>query len=532
MTRQALTVTPWNGGLNTAQKPSELAPQEYTVLDNVVLDAERNPIPREGIDANWDDTSSGTGILALHDFWFENLGQKDHKLVSVNTDGNIRAYTLAGSTSILDSGSYSLGSTSIADISTFTNRAVIVTEPVAGSTSMMFWDGVKSTVERVVDSSLFTSGDNSPPNCSLLRPHLNRLWTNDLNIKDRINYSETENLFKWQGSGDSGALDIRPGDGDPRGVTAIFPPYKGNILTVAKLTKLYRVDGTTPSTFTVTDLSSGIGCVSHNAVVATEDDIYWVSLRGIHSLRATDKFGDVESAFISAPIQKDFNSRIERSMLDKAQANYLPELNSICFSLADKGSSTNNILYWYHIPTRRWFTWSNVDAQSIAKSNDGARERLYFGRSDGRVAKTQTYVYIDLDTSGVEAGYTTIQTTGRIAPDATLYTDKAFKQFGLLYDETDTHQIEVTVKVDRFDNQSITYTESSDKTKLGLSFILGTDIVGELPDTAPRNNVVDGVGRAFQLTVTQQVNREWVEIQGFFVEWEPGSARQEVINGE
>ena len=388
-----------------------------------------------------------------------------------------------------------------------------------------------ATAGRVIDDDLYDEDDELPPNCNALQEHLGRLFTNDLVRRDRLHYSQTENVFKWGGSGDSGALDIRVGDGDPVGLTAIFPSFKG-ILVVAKLTKLYRIDGTTPETFTTTEISRGIGCVSHKAVVATEDDIFWVSQRGIHSLSATDRFGDVENAYISAPIQKDFNSRVEKSLLSKAQANYLPELNSIVFSFAQKGSSTNNVLYWYHVPTQRWFTWSNIDAQAIAKSNDGARERLYLGRSDGRVAKTQTYVYIDVDTAGSDATYTTTQTSGRIAPDGSLYSEKAFKQLGLLYDDNDTFNITATFRVDRFDAQSASFTEDSSKTVLGTEFILGTSIVGENPDTAPRNTVIDGVGHAFQLTVSQVVDREWIEVQGFYVEWEPAGIRQEHVNGE
>ena len=532
---QAFQVMPWKGGLDLSQRASDISPTDLVTLDNVVIRADGTRTPREGIDAAWDDRSSAsdtTGIVQLHDFWFESLGVKDHKLVAVTGSGSIIAYALSGSSTIISNTTSPLGSTNAADIETFTNRAVIVTTPQAGSTSMYIWNGTDAEVTRVQDDPLFNSANQLPPNCSILRPHLNRLWTNDLERPDRLHYSTTNNVFEWQGSGDSGVLDIDPGDGDPDGITAIFPTFRGELF-VAKKTKLYRISGTTPETFTVQRVSDGIGCESHQAVAAIDtEDVFWVSNRGVHSLATTDRFGDFQSQFISQKIQNAFNDSIEKELLPLCQARYLPEINSVAFSLAEQGSSTNNVLYWYNVQTQQWFTWSNIDAQAIAKSNDGGVERLYFGRSDGRVSKTQTRVYVDVSAAGVDTSYTMTLKTGRIAPDSTLYTRKGFKKFSLIYDPTDTHSITSVFTIDKFSDQAASYSEDSSFIPLGSSFILGTNILGDDPLTGPFTNTIDGYGRGFQLEVVQTVDREWVEIQGFVVEWEGAETTQEFRTGE
>src|SRR5690606_5211037 len=112
------------------------------------------------------------------------------------------------------------------------------------------WDGSG----KIIDLA------GSPPEASFLREYLGRVWCNDKNDKDRLHYSTPGNEEEWGGVGDSGAIDIGIGDGDPEGITNAFV-FKG-VLFVAKRTKLYKILGDTPETFHVVLVSDGIGCVS------------------------------------------------------------------------------------------------------------------------------------------------------------------------------------------------------------------------------------------------------------------------------
>ena len=524
----AFQVFPWKGGLDRSQRASQLKPDNLTRAENIIIDGNSTRVPREGINASFDDRSTDLDkIIHLDDFWFETLGEKDHNIVSITEAGSVYRYNLAGASTDISNSSYTLGPTKTADTETFGNRLVIATRPTTGSTTLFLLEGTDTEITRLQDNALFTDGDPEPPNCSILRTHIGRLWTNDLSNKDRLHYTETGNMFKWQGVGDSGALDIEPGDGDPEGITAIFPTFRGDLI-VAKKTKLYRVTGTTPETFQVQRISNGIGCESHQAVAAVDtNDVLWVSNRGVHSLNATDAFGDFSSKFVSASIQQLFNDDVETQLLPATYARYLPALNSVAFTFSINGSATNSTIFWYNIEYGQWFTWPDIDVSAITRADDGDRDRLYIGRSDGRVAKTQTNIYIDVDTGGNEQPYIMRLTTGRVSVDGTMYTTKSHKKISLLYTANDSHQITASLKIDNHDAQTTTYTTNESFPLLGSSFILATSLLGDRELTGPYTVTQDGFGRAFELDVQQTINREWVEIEGFVVEWEAGDAIQE-----
>ncbi len=60
---------------------------------------------------------------------------------------------------------------------------------------------------------------------------------NDVVDRDRLHYCTTGEPEEWQGTGDSGALDIGWGDGDPEGIIAVSPSFKGRLF-IGKATRL------------------------------------------------------------------------------------------------------------------------------------------------------------------------------------------------------------------------------------------------------------------------------------------------------
>lgn len=404
----------------------------------------------------------------------------------------------------------------------------IVVMAATGSSNVIFyWNGTNATALPLRTNPNYTILDPSPPAASILQVHLGRLFTNDKDNKDRLHYAQTFNHFKWKGIGDSGAIDIGVGDGDPAGITAIFPTFKGELF-IAKKTKLYRMSGQSPETFEVKLVSDSIGCETHAAVASVDtDDIYWISSRGVHSLYATVTFGDFQAKFISFKIQNDFNENWTKTRLDNAQACYLPEINSIAFAVSVSGSANNNI-YLYNIPNQAWYLWPSLDCEALMVATDSDQKRFYLGTATTRLGKTFTGSTYDTNTAGTQVSIPVTLKTGFIFPEDQPSNTYGFKTLGLIHRPVGSQTITVTFQIDGFEAQSLAFVVSTTSDLLGSTFILGQSYLGQSFEMAPHTLPVDGYGRGFQITISQDSTTEIAEIQGFVVEFEDAGDQQEV----
>lgn len=369
------------------------------------------------------------------------------------------------------------------------------------------------------------------PLASVTSTHLSRVWGNDKTNPDRLNYSTTGNTDEWFGRGDSGGLNVGTGDGDPKGITAIFPTFQG-VLFVAKSNKLYRVDGSTPETFIVTLVSSGIGCVSHNSIAPIDqDDMYFVSNRGVHSLETTSQFGDFSSQFLSESIQRTFRDKFVKSRLPYTWGAYLSSINSYALAVTDglTSSNQNQSIWIYNIPLKSWYRWPNVSCQSMIVADDSDKRRLYFGGANGRLAKSFNNTNFDVNSTGSNVSIPYVITTGQVFVDGIPYTEKAFKNFALLFRPTGSYSITVTLTIDNYPAQSLNYSSLGSTDLLGSTFILGSSVLGYTVVTAPYAFTIDGYGRSIQVKIQNNSIDDSVEIFGFVVGWEQLGFKAEVI---
>ena len=521
MRTQLFKMIPWQGGLHTSVEISEVQPNELVQAENILFAESGSRHIREGINQDWDDQSNSTeSIIGLHDFWYGSAS-RTNKRIAVTDGKKVYPYSSSGvrSADIFTGTAWSNSITKVSMV-TFNNTCIIAV------------DG-DSNVMKKYDGTTFADLGGTPPVASICREHLGRLWTNDKTNLDRLHYSTTANAEQWNGSGDSGALDIGVGDGDPDGITAIFPTFKG-ILFVAKRTKLYKVVGYTPEEFQVILVSSGIGCPSHNSIaLIDQDDMFFVSERGVHSIAATDTYGDFQATYLSSPIQKDFNDRATKSRLKYVWGAYASNINSYAIALTDDNySATENKAIWlYNIPLKSWYYWPNISCQSLITASDSDQKRFYIGSNVTRVYKTLTGLRYDQNTSGTDTSIPMRVKTGMIYPDGNPYTMKAFRKFCLFYKPRGTHTITVSLKVDNHAAQSLSFSDTSGADTLGVSFTLGTSTLGSQSVPGAYTFPIEGYGRGIQITITQTgvLSQADVDIQGFAIEWEPAEAQQLVI---
>jgi hypothetical protein len=537
MPTKSLRIMPWSQGLNTTADASMLAPGELTQADHIVMGTRLSKRKRDGINHGWDSLSTGSlSVLRVHDFWYGTTS-RTQTLVGVYSDKSFKKIGITDGTvtALTDAGTAWTGT--ITNVSTCTyNNLCIMASDVDGN-----------VLKKYAGSGNVEDLDGTPPVASILREFQGRLFTNDKTNLDRLHFSPVHDHTQWNGAGDSGAIDIGIGDGDPNGITGIFPSFKGDMF-IAKLTKLYRMrtfNSNDPADWVIDLVSSGIGCVSHNSIVAIEqDDVFWASERGIHSLSAVQAYGDFEATFISAKIQKTYNEDIARGRLKYIQGAYDSTINSVAFTFTDNTvanvdavnsatlygtaltTASNNSLYLYNIGTKQWYRWPGTSCQSIVAARDSSdnKIRFFLGTKFSRISRTKTGAVYDITHADVNKSIIPIVKTGFIFPDVDPYNRIALKRVVLYYKPEGTHNVVVNV---RLDNQSLStknslsFQATTSSGLLGTTFILGVTELGYESILGPYHRVVSGVGRGIQVEITNTGINEVFEIQGLGFEFEP-----------
>lgn len=362
--------------------------------------------------------------------------------------------------------------------------------------------------------------------------HNGAAWINDKTENERLHYSATYDFDKWNGYDDSGVLNIGYGDGDPDGINAIYPPFKGTLF-ITKRNSIYRVDGVSAESYQINAISSsaGVGGVGHQAVASVDlDDVLYMSYKGTHSLAAVAAYGDFNSTFTSEKIQNAFKEWTS-NRLKFTSAKYIPTLNSVFWSVASGNYDDDNqdVLYVYNTKFKEWHTWPNIQAKSLGSFDDSGTQKLLMGRYDGRIDEAQIGDYVDHTTSAIQ--YTV--KSGTIYVDGNPNTMKAYKKLGFIFRPKGDYTFTATVKIDNFSQQAIAFSQVSGGARLGEDFILGESLLASANVLAPHMLPIDGIGRGLTIKIDNNGSNQQVEIYGLVIEWEnAGDAQENIGTGD
>jgi hypothetical protein len=402
------------------------------------------------------------------------------------------------------------------------NEVLIVAQSRTGNTPIKYKPVPTGT--GVGDDNDWVNLGGSPPDFSICSIHLNRVWTNDKTNKDRLHYSATANAEKWQGADDSGALDIRPGDGDPSGITGIFP-FKGRLF-VAKQKRFYQVVGDSPENFQVLDVSSGIGVVNQAAVASIDqDDVLFMSERGIHSVGTTASYGDFAGQYLSNKIQPSFDGWT-KARLEYSQALYIPFLSSVAFSISEDSSSVQDKIWLFNTLNKEWYEWPDIQATAMCVVNVNSKPTLYMATSGGRIVTAQNSTYEDYETDAINYNIK----SGTIYPDNSPMTLKAFKRITIFFRPYASYSFTVKAKIDLYAEQQLTFSGTSSGDVLGTTFILGQSLLGTSTRFSAYTLPIDGIGNGITLEILQTGIAEQGDIYGYAIEWEPVGIPQETLS--
>ena len=388
---QAFSITaPGFYGLNTQDSSLDLASGFALIANNCVIDQ----YGRIGARKGWTKVNSSTNSdLSTNDI--ASIGEvvtADATSYTIMA-GNNKLYKL--STTTLVTLTYGGGGT--APTITASNWQMVSLAGAlylfqTGHDPLVFDPSLSTTTFRRISELTGYAGTAQLANTALSA--YGRLWTADTATdKLTVQWCDTKLANKWN-TGTAGTLDtttVWPRGGD---VIVALGAHNGFLFIFGKNNILVYQGATTPSTMTLQDVITGIGCVARDSVAYTGTDLIFLSSTGVRSALRTIQEKSMPLRDLSKNVRNDLISAVAgetlstiKSVYNSKEAFYLltlPVLKSVyCFDM--KGTLQDG--------AARVTSWDSMEPKALLTKQDGT---LYIGKG-GYLA---TYSgYLDNDTT-------------------------------------------------------------------------------------------------------------------------------------
>lgn len=483
--------------------------------ENCLYELDGAPRKMEGMDKNYAAAlESGADISGVFDCWFTGTAGSpaQHRIMHIGT--KIKKDDADDSFTDLFTG---LTAGSLPDYTMMEDLLIMSNEDEVPKS----WDG--TTAQNLA---------GSPPQFSFSCVHKQKLWAAGVNAAaSTLYYTANNDPTDWSGAG-SGTLLVNPDDGDR--ITGIISwrdslwvfkgPYKGSI---------HRITGSAPTgsdAFAIVPFATGIGSINHHSIVQYANDVAFMWQNGaIHSLSATDKFGDFEQASMTVPIRQYLHDNLNRTALGQTRAVNWQEHNILLFFVPTGSSTTPNmtLMYDYRFEPGRWAKWSKfTDIKSAAEAYDASTGfmRIIAGCGDGFL---RTFGEDDRVVDGSESIPYVVRTPYLQYEIPELF--KTIEGGSVVLNPKTSIGGTFGWSRDNNSSQSITFTAESPGVKLG-TFLLGTDKLGNVrySDVFFRTET-GGSFRAIQYEVSNNVANEDIELHAIGAAIIPSGESFEVV---
>lgn len=389
---QAYAITaPGFYGLNTQDSSLDLASGFALVANNCVIDQ----YGRIGARKGWTKINTSTN---------SDLGTNDIKMIAelIRNDGTSYVI-LAGNnklfkqtTTTLTTLTYGGGGTAPTITASNWQAAALNGYLVlyqAGHDPLIFDPGTSTTTYRRVSEHALYSGTVQQSNAVISA--YGRTWSANTNgDKVTIQFSDLLGPMKFSG-GTSGTLDTT--NVWPRGTDNIVAlgAHNGFLYIFGTNNILIYQGATAPSTMSLADVVTGIGCYARDTVQNTGSDLIFLSATGVRSVARTIQEKSAPLNDLSKNVRNDIINAIRSetaaniksiySPLDGFYALTLPTLKSVyCFDT--KAALQDGAL--------RATIWDTMEPKSFAKKSDGTiliGKEGYFGTYSGYTDNGTSY---------------------------------------------------------------------------------------------------------------------------------------------
>lgn len=459
-----LKIFPHDGAENSTKHPLLISPKDIVSSNNIAYSTYSTKIKRPGIKRQFS-SNLPNNLIGLNGFDFWRLGTQrtviynGKRLFAYRSDGTFDDIT----------GTFSLPVNEVVSFTAYQGLLIIC-----------FGDGATPPKAWTQTGAIFDL-HSTAPNAPFCRIWLNRLWMPDPTVPGRLLYSQTGNV-QFTG-GDSGAIDLDPNDDNPDGITAIFPPYFGD-LYVAKRFCIYRISPVILSNgtqvFSSLKIIDGVGCNSHNAAIAVESDIIFTDDRGVHKLSSTNKLSAVDTSFLSADIQPDWVNGVNFNRARYMTACYDRTLNSYILTYPGISRLYPNSVWGYSIAVDKWYQWNNYNHPCVFRYLEPLSKRV------------RTMVCSDNGDIGIIDESKTLDyskpislrfQSGLITPGGAPQDQFSFQFITAIFTPQATGTFTITYKIDGRTIETLTFDmeDTSLGDELGIDFITGVSVLGGIP---------------------------------------------------
>ena len=376
---------------------------------------------------------------------------------------------------------------------------------------------------RSWDQTTFQSLAGSPPNFSASVYHLRRLFGIGIPATpSQCTYSAGGAVTTWSGA-DSSNFIFDEDDGDR--LTGVSQPFFKRLYFFKGPNKgsIHTISGTTISTFTKEKIFNGLPCQSHKSIVSTPNDIYWVSNVGIHSLAATEKYGDTEAAFLSYPIQDQFRN-LNMSRLRYSAGFYHPDRNIVGWAFSTQSNSTNDTIFCYNYATGFWSTWKfsfNVATPTVMLTPTTGKPRLYLGGYNGQVRSGEQNTLSD-DASTAYTARVRTPTHLKLGEETNELQEKSFAGLVSIVRPVGNYTAAIRVTVDTRSQTDTVSLLAGSGDLIGSTFIIGTSLISGSNLTTIVPSIIGERGRSIQIQWTQGGANQDFELYGYAIAYTPG----------
>lgn len=324
-------------------------------------------------------------IMGMFDAWYAGTGGTfTQKFFAVTSDSKVYKEDMDGTFDDITGGA------------TITADAIPVFAQFADLTVILF-----STNDTPLSSDGTTASalGGSPPAGRGGVPHVNRFWIWGTNANpSRIAYSAYGDPTIWSGA-DTGIFDIDVNDGD-RIIGAASHKDRLIIFKGPNKGSIHAIEGRTPGEFSrPVPIARGIALVSPNALLKAGDDLWLMSRRGIHSLSATERFGNFAEADLTRFQRGFFRSSVSLTAANLARISAVNYASKSCalWCLTAAGQTDPNLVFGLsYIRAQeaglKAFTWTNRSCFSAATRIHPTTglEEIVFGTTDGYCERQDT----------------------------------------------------------------------------------------------------------------------------------------------
>ncbi|MBW2992515.1 hypothetical protein KY345_04830 [Candidatus Woesearchaeota archaeon] len=499
-------------GLNTSVSPLVLDPKALVISKNVLYDHIGSRKKRGGttyLNSSAIAESSGSNaVMGIFDFRkIATDGTETRKLIS-HIDGKVfKMDSFDGTLDNISSGSLTIDKPVDYAVLRKADTMVDTVVMVNGEEMPQFWDQDSSTVTEELTGTPI--GIDFYPSC--IETHIGRHWAGGVpSYPYRAFHGAGDKYDDWNTVDDAGYWDIIDNYGGK--ITSILGNYYKYLLIFTDYS-LWGISGTSPSDFALFPILPNIGAVNNESVLTYAGDVFWVSYQGIHQLSTTERYGDIEASFLSAPIQEQFNN-LRHSMIENCCGAVWSPLNYLIWSFTESGHSTNNICFVYDYIGKRWSTWTGINASCFAVvKNDEDEDELLAGTYDGYINRLNRDTYNDNGSAYTMSISTPFMSFGNPI------VNKQFNELFIFLKPQGDSTLDVYYRIDNQISEHLTFSQAGTSGTFG-TFRFDLDALGG-GALVPRSQSLFGDGKTIQLTIEQDGLNEGAEIYGFGFEFIP-----------